>query len=89
MRCPSVFWIAVGVLCRREERGEHLFLGQELQELGVIGFVVEVFKQFAKPALLEPIDGGDEQPPGLRVELCRVIAVGMHEESTLFTLRFP
>ncbi len=77
---PALVGVAVGGGGRREERGEQAFLGGEGEEVRQPGAGPVVLDQPALAALLEPVDGGAQQPAGLGVEVLRVVGARVEQQ---------
>jgi hypothetical protein len=72
---PPLVRVASGVPAWSEEGGEHVLFRHELQEVGVVHLGVVIADQFALAAPFEPVNGRAQQPPGLGIEMLRIVAV--------------
>ncbi len=63
-----------------EEGREKALLGGEGEEVAEPGPGAVVLVQGPLAALLEPVDGGTQQPAGLRVEVRRVVGVRVEQQ---------
>ncbi len=65
---------------RGQERREQAFLRGEGKEVGQPGAGAVVLDEPALATVLEPVDGGAQQPAGLRVEVRRVVRVRVEQQ---------
>ncbi|GAA3030492.1 hypothetical protein GCM10020000_04010 [Streptomyces olivoverticillatus] len=77
---PALVLLPVGGRGRGEEGREQPFLGGEREEVGQPGAGAVVLDQLALAALLEPVDGGAQQPAGLGVEVRGVVGARVEEQ---------
>ena len=78
---PPLVRVAARELRRRQERREQLLALDEVDELGGPLHLQVVVEQAFLALTLEEVDGRAQQPPGLRIELLRVVGVRVEQQA--------